>query len=118
MSNFDEFRYGVVLVTASSSDEAEAIAKALIEVKLAACVSLTPVTSLYTWQGKVNSDREWQLTIKTDLTHFAALEAKILQLHSYEVPEIIALPIVAGSKSYVEWICENVKPSNRTPRTG
>jgi periplasmic divalent cation tolerance protein len=101
--------YGIVLVTASSQAEGEAIASALVELKLAACVTLLPVRSIYTWQGKVNSEEEWQLLIKTNLSQFSALEAKIKELHSYQVPEIIALPIVAGSQSYLDWIGENVR---------
>lgn len=108
MMNQNSARYGVVLITASSETEGESIARALIEAKLAACVSLTPVRSIYTWQGKINSDREWQLIIKTDLNLFPALESKIKEIHSYEVPEIIALPIIAGSQSYLDWIGENL----------
>jgi periplasmic divalent cation tolerance protein len=102
-------RYGVVLVTASSRPEAEAIATALIQSQLAACISFTPIHSMYTWNGEVCSDEEWQLIIKTDLNQFAALEAKILSLHSYEVPEIIALPITTGSSAYLNWIGTMVK---------
>ncbi|MBD2741011.1 divalent-cation tolerance protein CutA [Coleofasciculus sp. FACHB-1120] len=102
-------RYGVVLVTASSRQEAEAIAQNLVESQLAACVNFMPVHSVYSWQGKVNSEEEWQLTIKTDLAQFSALEAKIRELHSYEVPEIIALPILAGFPPYLQWIADNVK---------
>jgi periplasmic divalent cation tolerance protein len=102
-------RYGVVLVTASSQAEAEAIAEALITAKLAACVSFTPIHSVYTWQGQVHKDQEWQLLIKTDLAQFEALVAKVQEVHSYEVPEIIALPIVAGSPSYLQWIGEQVE---------
>lgn len=96
--------YGIVLVTAGSQTEAEAIAKVLVESKLAACVSLTPIRSIYSWKDELCEDEEWQLTIKTDLTQFDALEAKIRQLHSYEVPEIIAIPIVAGSLDYLQWM--------------
>ncbi|MBE9166197.1 divalent-cation tolerance protein CutA [Pleurocapsales cyanobacterium LEGE 06147] len=102
-------RYGVVLVTAASQVEGEAIAKALLTEKLAACVNITPVHSFYTWQGKQQSDREWQLIIKTNLILFSQLVAKIKELHSYEVPEIIALPIIAGAESYLSWLDENVK---------
>lgn len=101
--------YGIVLVTTGSQTEAETIASALVEAKLAACVSLTPIHSIYTWQGEVHSEQEWQLMIKTDLRAFGTLEAKIRELHSYEVPEIIALPIVAGTQSYLTWIGENVR---------
>ncbi|CBN55551.1 MULTISPECIES: divalent-cation tolerance protein CutA [Kamptonema] len=100
--------YGVVLVTASSRVEAEAIAKALVESQLAACVSFTQIHSIYTWQGEINSESEWQLIIKTDLAKFDVLATKVRQLHSYEVPEIIALPIVAGNPAYLQWISEQV----------
>lgn len=96
--------YGVVLVTASSQAEAELIANALVEAKLAACVSLTPIRSVYTWKGEVCREEEWQLTIKTCLRHFSNLEAKVRSLHSYETPEIIALPILMGSQPYLQWI--------------
>jgi periplasmic divalent cation tolerance protein len=107
--NSDLNFYGVVLVTTSSQEEATKIAHSLIESKLAAYVNIFPIQSIYTWKDKVNLDQEWQLTIKTKLTYFSQLEAKIKQLHSYEVPEIIALPIVAGSENYLSWISENVK---------
>ena len=109
INNADSVDYCVVLVTASSSEEAEAIAFALVEAQLAACVNITPIHSIYTWEGKINSDREWQLIIKTKLAQFSTLSAKIQELHSYEVPEIIALPIFAGSEYYLKWIAENVK---------
>jgi periplasmic divalent cation tolerance protein len=102
-------RYGVVLVTTASQAEGEAIAKTLLTEKLAACVNITPVHSFYTWQGKQQSDREWQLIIKTNLNLFSQLAAKIKELHSYEVPEIIALPIIAGTESYLSWLDENIK---------
>jgi periplasmic divalent cation tolerance protein len=102
-------RYGVVLVTAPSKEEAEAIATALIQTKLAACVSLLPVHSLYTWQGKVHSEDEWQLLIKTDLAQFNILAARVQEMHSYEVPEIIALPIELGSQPYLRWISDQVQ---------
>lgn len=100
--------YGIVLVTTSSQQEAGAIASALIESKLAACVTVIPVQSIYRWQGEINHDQEWQLIIKTKLEKFQELSDKVIELHSYEVPEIIALPIVAGSPSYLNWIEENV----------
>jgi periplasmic divalent cation tolerance protein len=101
--------YGVVLVTASSQQEAEAIATSLVQSQLAACVSLFPIHSVYMWQRELHQEQEWQLLIKTDLTQFQALATKVRELHSYEVPEIIALPIVAGSQFYLQWISEQVK---------
>lgn len=100
--------YGVVLVTTESQREAEAIATSLINSHLAACVSLVPIYSIYTWQGELHQEQEWQLLIKTDLKKFQSLEAKIRELHSYEVPEVIAIPIVAGSKPYLHWLSEQV----------
>lgn len=103
-------QYGVVLVTAESEEQARAIASSLVKEKYAACVSVMPVHSVYTWQEEVHSDPEWQLMIKTDLNQYSRVEARITELHSYEVPEIIALPIQAGLTPYLNWIGENVSP--------
>ncbi|MDM9383128.1 divalent-cation tolerance protein CutA [Chlorogloeopsis sp. ULAP01] len=100
--------YGVVLVTTASKEEAEVIASALVEARLAACVSLFPIQSIYRWQQKIHNEQEWQLSIKTDLRLFPLLESKIRELHSYQAPEIIALPIVYGSELYCQWISEQI----------
>jgi periplasmic divalent cation tolerance protein len=105
-----DYHYGVVLVTAASRAEAEAIAQALIQAHLAACVSLMPIQSVYTWQDTVHQEEEWQLMIKTDLNQFANLEVKIREIHSYEVPEIVALPILVGSQPYLNWLAEQTQP--------
>jgi periplasmic divalent cation tolerance protein len=97
---------GVVLVTAGSEAEAEQLAQLLVENRLAACVSLSPIRSIYTWQGKVQNEQEWQLLIKTDLGQMDAISQLITQHHSYDVPEIIALPIQAGLTSYLNWMTE------------
>lgn len=97
-------QYGIVLVTAASQTEAEQLARALVESKLAACVNFWSIRSVYTWKGEVQQDDEWQLMIKTDLSQFSALEAQIRALHSYEVPEVIALPLVTGSQPYLDWM--------------
>lgn len=106
--DLDSAGYGIVMVTASSRDEAEAIAHRLIEAKLAACVSLMPIRSIYSWQGQVHNEEEWQLFVKTDLAQFETIEATIREIHSYEVPEIIGLPLVAGSQPYLQWIWEQL----------
>ena len=99
----------VILVTAGSETEAETIAKALVEEQLAACVNiLGPIRSIYCWQGKVADEREWLLLIKTPAERFAAVETKVKALHSYQVPEVIALPIVAGAEGYLRWLRESV----------
>lgn len=100
----------VVLVTCSSEEEATKIANALVEGRLAACANIiSPVRSIYRWEGKVWDEKEWMLIIKTLKTRFEALEKKVKSLHSYSVPEIIALPIVEGSASYLKWIEENTE---------
>jgi periplasmic divalent cation tolerance protein len=111
----DHSKYGVVFVTASSQAEGEAIAQALLQAQLAACVSLMPIRSIYTWNGEVHNEGEWQLLIKTDLRHFDQLETKVREVHSYEVPEVIAVPIVAGSSSYLNWITQQVLPQSAAP---
>lgn len=98
----------VVMVTTSSKDEAIAIANHLVRHRLAACVSLFPVSSIYTWQNQVHHDQEWQLMIKTQQDKFTELETKVRELHTYDVPEIIALPVTAGSMPYLNWISTQV----------
>src|SRR4029453_12915704 len=95
--------YCVVLVTVSSETEAKTIARALVEERLAACVNIIPgVTSIYRWEGKICEDRELLLVIKTRGQKVAALRERIVHLHSYAVPEVIALPIADGSARYLE----------------
>lgn len=100
--------YGVVLVTASNVSEAETIAKTLVEEQLVACVNFYPITSVYRWQGKICQDSEYQLIIKTDLRLFDRLEKRIKELHSYDVPEIIALPMIKSSQLYIDWMQKNL----------
>lgn len=97
-------KYGLILVTAGSEIEAETIASALIREHLAACVSVHSVKSLYRWRGEIKSDTEWQLVIKTDLNLFSSIAEKVTAIHSYEVPEIIAIPILQGSVPYLDWL--------------
>ncbi|MFZ3216355.1 MAG: divalent-cation tolerance protein CutA [Candidatus Acidiferrales bacterium] len=103
----------VVLVTCGSRKEARKIARALVARRLAACVNEmgVPVTSTYRWKGKIESAKEFLLLIKTSRKRFAALRDAVQALHSYDVPEIIALPIAEGSRNYLQWISESVKSS-------
>ncbi|MCC2640491.1 MAG: cutA [Nitrospira sp.] len=95
----------VVLVTASSSEEAEQIGRASVNLGLAACSNVvTGIQSIFRWENKVNVESECLIIMKTTLDRFAELETVIRQHHSYAVPEIIALPIIAGSAPYLEWI--------------
>jgi periplasmic divalent cation tolerance protein len=99
----------LVLTTAGSREEAEKIAQALVERRLAACVNLVgPIQSVYRWQGKVETATEHLLVIKTTAGLFDAVAKAIRELHSYELPECIQLPIEAGSAEYMKWIEESV----------
>jgi periplasmic divalent cation tolerance protein len=102
----------VVLVTCGKRAEAERLARALVKERLAACVNiLSGVRSVYRWKGKMESAREHLLLIKSSKRKFSKLSQRIRQLHSYAVPEIIALPIAAGSPEYMRWLndCLNAK---------
>jgi periplasmic divalent cation tolerance protein len=102
--------YLQVVTTASSADDARRIATALVEERLAACVQIVgPIESIYRWQGKVETAAEWQCWIKTRRQHYAAVEATIRRLHTYDVPEILALPIAAGSDRYLKWLSEETE---------
>jgi periplasmic divalent cation tolerance protein len=99
----------LVLSTASSETEARKIAQHLVEQQLAACVNIVPqIESVYRWHGKVESSREWLLVIKTVVDKFPAVRDAIRELHSYDLPECIALAIDDGSSDYLEWIGESV----------
>jgi|ERR1700677_849113 periplasmic divalent cation tolerance protein len=102
----------VVLVTCGSRAEAKKIALAVVDKGLAACVNVVtgPVESVYRWKGKVESTREFLLVMKTTVQRFEALKAEIVRLHSYDVPEIIALPVAAGSEAYLQWVKSSVQP--------
>lgn len=104
-------KYLQTLTTAGSEEEAERISAALIERRLAACVQVIgPISSRYRWQGKVERDREWLCLAKTEASRYDELEAAIRELHSYEEPEIVAIPIVAGSEGYLGWLSESLRP--------
>ena len=100
----------IVLTTCGSEDEARRIANYLVENQLAACVNLIPqVNSIFRWQGKVESVWEWLLLAKTTAQRFPQVRDAIRGLHSYEVPECVALSIEDGSASYLQWIEDSVK---------
>ncbi|MCW4009352.1 MAG: divalent-cation tolerance protein CutA [Candidatus Bathyarchaeota archaeon] len=102
--------YVVVLVTAGSKWEAENIAQKLLEAKLIACANvLGPVSSHFHWEGKVEHEEEFLLLMKSRLDLFGELSEAVKALHSYEVPEVVALPIVAGSKGYLDWLGGSLK---------
>ncbi len=94
-----------VVTTTSSKEQAETIAQELVARRLAACVQVMgPISSTYQWQGKLETSQEWLCAIKTRQTHYLAVEDAIRELHSYEVPEILAFGVVAGSRGYLDWL--------------
>ena len=98
--------YGVLLTTVPARDEAAGIAKLLIDEKLAACVQLLPIESFYVWQGKTQNEAETLLLIKTRTALFEQVIARIKTVHSYTVPQIVAMPFSAGFAGYLDWIGE------------
>jgi periplasmic divalent cation tolerance protein len=103
-------QYIQVVTTTAQKDDAEKIATALVEKRLAACVQIVgPVQSTYRWQGKIERAEEWQCLIKSRQDLFSELEQVIKALHPYEVPEIIALTVTAGSADYLQWLEDELK---------
>jgi periplasmic divalent cation tolerance protein len=102
--------YILVLITASSMEEGEKIAGALVEEGLAACCNIIPgIRSVFKWKGEVCKENEALLIVKSKASVFKKLEERVKKLHSYEVPEIIAIPIEAGLKDYLKWVDDVVK---------
>jgi periplasmic divalent cation tolerance protein len=101
----------VVLCNCSSADEAAAVARHLVDERLAACVNILPgVRSVYRWQGAVEEASEWTLLIKTRRHLFEALRHAVQKKHSYSLPELIAVPVVDGSSTYLDWIDHETLP--------
>ena len=101
----------VVFLTAASGEEATRLADLLIGAHLGACVQILPeMESVYRWQGQIERQSEILLIVKTTAGKFAELEREVRALHSYETPEIVAVPIVTGSQPYLDWVSESVKP--------
>jgi periplasmic divalent cation tolerance protein len=100
----------LVLTTAASMDEARRIAGALVERKLAACVNIVSrVQSIYRWKGKTEESEEWLLMIKTTAPLFERVRDAIKEMHCYELPECLSLPVDAGSEEYLRWVEDAVK---------
>jgi periplasmic divalent cation tolerance protein len=102
--------FRVVLVTCATLEEARKIAREIVEQHLAACVNILThaVESFYTWEGKLENSSEYLLTIKTTEERLEALQQEVLRLHSYDTPEFLVLPVVAGSEPYLKWLAESV----------
>jgi len=105
----------VVLVTCGSIAEARKIGRNVVEKKLAACANIVPgVESIYRWKGKVERAREVLVVIKTTANRLPELEREVKRLHSYDVPEFIVLPIIAGSRKYLAWLQGSTTPANKS----
>jgi periplasmic divalent cation tolerance protein len=103
----------IVLTTTANLDEANHLGRTLVEERLAACATLVPaVESIYSWKGKLETSSETMLLLKTGSEQLAALEARVLQLHSYETPEFLVLPVEAGSHAYLAWMLIGLNAPN------
>src|SRR6266566_4015012 len=103
----------VVFSTCASADEAERIARSLLDKHLAACVTvLSPVRSYYRWEGAIQDSAEWLLVIKSSRDLFDRLRLLLESAHSYEVPEVLALPVIAGAPNYLAWIEAELKAAD------
>jgi periplasmic divalent cation tolerance protein len=106
--------YIQVLTTTGSEDEAGRIAAALLDQRLAACVQTAgPILSRYRWRGQLEEAREWQCLAKTEAALYERVESAIRAIHSYEEPEILAIPVLDGSRGYLEWISANLGGEHR-----
>ena len=95
----------IVSTTAATQEDAQRIARAVLEPRLAACVQVVgPVSSTYWWQGKLETSQEWLCLIKTSMAHYPELEQAVCAAHKYEVPELVAVTIDAGSPDYLKWL--------------
>jgi len=101
----------LVMSAVGAQSDAQKIARTLVEERVAACVNIVPgITSIYRWKGSVEQEPELLLVIKTMADRVEPLKARLLELHPYELPEVVVIPIVAGHQVYLEWIAEQVRP--------
>ena len=104
-------KYIQAVTTTASREESEAIARTVVEERLAACVQVDgPITSVYRWEGRIETAAEWRCVMKTRVALWPALAARVRQLHSYQTPEIVALPIESGDAAYLAWLVEETTP--------
>lgn len=103
--------YCVVVTSTDRAEEAEELGRGIVEAHLGACVQIVgPIRSIYRWEGEVRNDQEWQCWIKTSADRLDALTEYLKKNHSYDVPEVVALPIVGGSTDYVSWVKNQTRP--------
>jgi periplasmic divalent cation tolerance protein len=104
-----ESGYAIVVTTVGSEEQAAALARSIVEARLAACVQIEAIRSVYRWQDEVRDEPEWRLAIKTTAQRYAELERHIKANHSYDTPEIVRVEIAGGSSEYLRWINECVE---------
>ncbi|MEO7194817.1 MAG: divalent-cation tolerance protein CutA [Pseudonocardiaceae bacterium] len=101
-----------VVTTIDSAEGAEVLARGIVGARLAACVQIVgPICSVYRWEGEIQSDQEWQCWIKTSADRLDALTEHIMKNHTYDVPEIVVLPIVGGGADYLAWVTAETRPT-------
>lgn len=106
----------IVLTTAANPEEARVLGRTFVDEQLAACATLIPaVESIYRWKGAIESSAETMVLLKTDVDRLAALETRLRQLHSYDVPEFLVLPIETGSRAYLDWMRESLASVENEP---
>lgn len=98
----------LVFTTVASRDEARRLAHALVQRRLVACAQISEIESVYEWQGAVAQEPEWRLLLKTEASRYPALEAAIRELHSYELPAIVAVPVSAALPAFAGWVAQSV----------
>ena len=109
----------VLLTTTDSAEEAERLARVLVDARLAACVQIAgPVRSVFRWEGSVSVEPEWQLWLKTDAARADELTARLVAEHTYDVPEVLVLPVVGGHGPYLSWVTEETGHEETASRAG
>lgn len=104
--------YCAVITTTDRAEEAEELGRGIVEARLGACVQIVgPIRSIYRWEGELHNEQEWQCWVKTSADRLEALTDYIKKNHSYDVPEVVALPIVGGSAEYLSWVRNETQPS-------
>ena len=103
--------YCAVITTTDSAESAEQLGRGIVAARLGACVQIVgPIRSIYRWEGGVQHDEEWQCWVKTSADRLDALTDHIKKNHSYDVPEVVALPIIGGSGEYLSWVSDETRP--------
>ncbi|SCF50019.1 divalent cation tolerance protein [Micromonospora matsumotoense] len=106
-----DYQHAQAVTTTDSRDAAEALARSAVEARVAACAQVSgPISSTYWWEGQVENAEEWYVVFKTTAERYAALEEHIREHHTYDVPEVVLLPILAGNPAYLAWVSEETAP--------